>query len=78
MDGHFIGSLDIQFDSLYQLPGYKLIGVNYDKLVIINYFDQLKVEDEILIPGCTDILPFPYHIIAVSNNNLIKISLETK
>ena len=45
MEGQFIGSLDVQIDSLYELAGYKLIGVNYDKLIIINYFDQLKIED---------------------------------
>ena len=73
-----MGTIDAKIDSLYQLPNYKLLGVNYDQLMIINYFDKLKMEDQFKVSGCTDVLPFPYHIVAISNNNLIKISLETK
>ena len=73
-----IGSLDIKVDSLYKLPKYKLLGINYDKLMVIDYFDGLKVEQEFEMSGCTDILPFSHHIIAISNKNLMKINLETK
>lgn len=78
MDSRVLGTLQSQLDSLYQLPNYKLLGVNYDKLMIINYFDQLSIESEFEISGCTDILPFPSHLIAISNSNLIKINLDSK
>jgi hypothetical protein len=67
MDNQEIGRLDIHIDSLYPIPHYKLVGVNYNKLFIISYFDQLIIEDQFSITGCTDVLPFPNHIIVVSN-----------
>ncbi len=43
MENINIGKLDIAIDSLYMFPNYKLIGVNYSKIVILNYFDQLTL-----------------------------------
>ena len=73
-----IGNLEIKVDSLYKLPKYTLLGINYDRLMVIDYFDGLKVEQQFEMSGCTDILPFSHHIIAISNNNLMKINIETK
>ena len=39
-----ISKLNTCYDSLYHYSKYRLIGINYDKIDIINYFDQLKVE----------------------------------
>ena len=44
MNDQKIGSLDIVIDSLYKLPKYKLLGINYDKIMVINYFDGLRIE----------------------------------
>jgi hypothetical protein len=57
----------MHIDSLYKLPNYKLIGVNYSKIFVINYFDQLTIEEEYSVNGCTDLLSFPNHIVAISN-----------
>ena len=40
-----IGTLQVQVDSFYELPNYRLLGVNYDKIIVINYFDRLKIEE---------------------------------
>jgi len=45
MDNKVLGNLKVQVDSLYELPNYKLLGVNYDKLMVINYFDKLSIEE---------------------------------
>ena len=65
-------------DSIYMLPNYRLLGVNYNKIIIINYFDQLTIQEEYSLSGCTDILPFSNHIIAISNYQLIRIDLPTQ
>lgn len=41
VDSKIIGRLEVQVDSLYHLSNYRLLGVNYDKVMIINYFDHL-------------------------------------
>ena len=33
----------MRIDSFYTLPNYKLLGVNYNKIFVINYFDQLMI-----------------------------------
>jgi|JI10StandDraft_1071094.scaffolds.fasta_scaffold1522630_1 hypothetical protein len=46
--------------------------------MVINYFDQLIIEDEYPLPGCTDVLPFKDHLIVISNDELVKIDRGTK
>lgn len=38
-----LGRLSYRFDSLYPLSKYRLIGVNYDNVQIVSYFDRLEV-----------------------------------
>lgn len=40
-DKEELGRLTYRFDSLYPLSRYRLIGVNYDSVQVLNYLDRL-------------------------------------
>ena len=77
-DGKSLDKLNSCYDSLYHYSKYRLIGVNYNNIEIINYFDRLKVEKSLSITGCTDILSFPSILIAISQEKLLRINIESE